>query len=280
MPLSDRRAVPARGRSGSLIVVGTGFLVAGQVTAEAHAAMASADRLLYLVSDTPTRLWLEAVNPDHESLEDAYGEGRLRTDSYEEMVERILAPVRAGARVCAAFYGHPGVFVYPSHEAIRRARAEGHRARMLPGVSAEDCLFADLGLDPAIRGCRSYEATDFLVRRRPVDPTTGLVLWQVGAIGVSTYHRQSIWRTDGLGVLAERLLDHYPPDHCVIAYTATTLPVCEPRIEELLLADLPGRELSVATTLYVPPAVAAAPDLGAMARLGLSHEPHAAEGVC
>jgi hypothetical protein len=34
---------------------------------------------------------------------------------------------------------------------------------MLPAISAEDCLFADLGVDPADHGCPSYEATDFLV---------------------------------------------------------------------------------------------------------------------
>ena len=65
------------------------------------------------------------------------------------MAEAILEPVRAGKRVCAAFYGHPGVFVLPSHDAISRARAEGFEATMLPGVSAEDCLVADLGVDPA-----------------------------------------------------------------------------------------------------------------------------------
>jgi uncharacterized protein YabN with tetrapyrrole methylase and pyrophosphatase domain len=261
-------------------VVGTGFLVAGQVTAEACAAMAGADRLLHLVSDTPTRLWLEGVNPHQESLEDAYGEGRLRTDSYEEMVARILAPMRAGARVCAAFYGHPGVFVYPSHEAIRRARGEGFRARMLPGVSAEDCLFADLGLDPAIHGCRSYEATDFLVRRQPVDPTTGLVLWQVGAIGVATYHRRSVWRTDGLRVLADRLLAHYPAHHRVTAYTAATLPVCAPGIARLPLAELPAAELSVAATLYVPPAAVPPADPAAVSRLGLAGAPEVPEAIC
>ena len=82
----------------------------------------------------------------------------------------------------AAFYGHPGVFVRPSHEAIARARAEGHQARMLPAVSAEDCLFADLGVDPATHGCASFDATTFLARPRPVDSSAGLVLWQVAAV--------------------------------------------------------------------------------------------------
>jgi hypothetical protein len=34
---------------------------------------------------------------------------------------------------------------------------------MLPAVSAEDCLFADLGVDPGAAGCQSHEAADFLI---------------------------------------------------------------------------------------------------------------------
>ena len=103
------------------------------------------------------------------------------------MAEAILEPVRAGKRVCAAFYGHPGVFVLPSHEAIARARAEGFDATMLPGVSAEDCLVADLGVDPARNGLQSYEAGDFLRRRPAIEPTTALVLWQIGVVGARTH---------------------------------------------------------------------------------------------
>lgn len=262
-PVPPGRRAPGSGRAASLLVVGTGFMVAGQVTAEALSAMEGAERLLHLVSDAATRSWLETLNPNSESLYDAYDEGRPRVDSYEEMVQRMLAPVREGRSVCVALYGHPGVFVYPSHEAIRRARAEGHPARMLPGVSAEDCLFSDLGLDPAIHGIRSYEATDFLVRRRPVDPTTGLILWQVGAIGVTTYYRRNVWRTEGLVPLAEELCPHYPAGHEAILYTAATLPVAGPEIHRLplgRLADPPNEiEVSVAATLYVPPTVTEAP---------------------
>jgi len=56
------------------------------------------------------------------------------------MVERILKNVKDGFKVCVVFYGHPGVFVQPSHEAIRIARLEGFSARMLPGISAEELL--------------------------------------------------------------------------------------------------------------------------------------------
>lgn len=259
-----------------LTVVGTGFMVAGQVTAESVSAIRDADRLLFLVSDAATRHWLQELNPSARSLYDAYAEGRHRLASYREMVERILAPVREGLRVCAVFYGHPGVFVAPSHEAVRRARAEGFAATMLPGVSAEDCLFAELEIDPARQGCRSYEATDFLLRRRPLDPTTGLALWQVGAIGVATFHRREVWRTEGLRPLVEVLLEAYPPDHEVVLYTAATLPIGDSTVIRLPLARLAEAEVSIAATLYLPPAAEASVDPEVAARLGLAE---AAEAV-
>src|SRR5439155_1808739 len=133
--------------------------------------------------DAVTEQALLEMNPRAESMKALYREDRRRRATYDAMVERILAEVRTRAVVCAVFYGHPGVFVAPSHEAIRRARAEGHTALMLPGISAEDCLFADLGIDPSRFGCQSYEATDFLVHRRRIDRTAALVLWQIGTVG-------------------------------------------------------------------------------------------------
>ena len=123
-------------RKGSLTIVGTGLALAGQVTQEALSAIQNADRFLYLVSDIVTATWLDSLNPTAESLYGAYAEGRPREETYAEIVERILARLREGGHVVVAFYGHPGVFVGPSHEAIRLARAEGFAAQMLPGISA------------------------------------------------------------------------------------------------------------------------------------------------
>ena len=184
------------------------------------------------------------------------------------MIDAILEPVRTGRRVCAAFYGHPGVFVYPSHRAIERARSEGFEARMLPAISAEDCLFADLGVDPAACGCQSYEATDFLVRRRRIDPSAALVLWQVGLVGQPRYVPASVNR-DGLRVLAEVLLERYPADHEAIAYEASPYPVAEGLITPVPLAQLAEAPLTSASTLYVPPAETRPVDRELTERLGL-----------
>ena len=50
--------------------------------------------------------------------------------TYEEMVDVMVETVRAGKTVCAVFYGHPGVFVLPTHRAIATLRAEGFKAMM------------------------------------------------------------------------------------------------------------------------------------------------------
>ncbi|MEO8502593.1 MAG: SAM-dependent methyltransferase [Acidobacteriota bacterium] len=256
-------------RGGDLTIVGTGFIAAGHTTLEALAHMRGASRLFYLVSDPVTVHWLQSLNDSAESLADAYVPGRARERTYHEMAERILAPVRQGHRVCAAFYGHPGVFVDPSHEAIRRARAEGLPARMLPGISAEDCLFADLGLDPGEYGCQSFEATDFLISRRRFDNRSLLVIWQIGAIGVLTYREGMLWSRRGLAVLTEELRRHYAASHEIVLYEAAPFPVCEPRMERIRLNELPGAEVSLATTLVVSPSREARADAEMLARLGM-----------
>ena len=259
-------------KNGSLVVVGTGFSIAGQVTQEALSHMSHAERLLYLVTDIATKEWLESLNPNTESLYDSYRVGRPREETYAEMSERILRCVRLGERVVAAFYGHPGVFVAPSHLAITQARAEGFETRMLPGISAEDCLFADVGFDPGDRGCQSFEATDFLLRRRLFDPTSALVLWQVGVIGVRDYQKSDLWGPRGLAVLQRRLLDTYPPEHPAIVYEAAQYPICPPLIHSTPLAALTEAPVTVRSTLYVPPLPDRATDAGVRLELGLEAE--------
>jgi uncharacterized protein YabN with tetrapyrrole methylase and pyrophosphatase domain len=262
----EDRAANARG---SLTVVGTGIRSVAQTTIESKAAMEQADRLLYLVADPITEAWICKLNPRHESLEDCYSEELRRIDSYRQMIARTLAYVRAGEHVCMALYGHPGVFVYPSHKAITEARAEGFEAEMLAGISAEDCLFADLGIDPADFGCQSFEATDFLVRRRRFDTTSHLVLWQIGVIGEIGYRPQQRFHERGLQVLIEHLSEFYPPDHPVTVYAAAQYAVCEPTIETCPLNRLMDADISAISTLYVPPAAPGTTDEDMMRRLGL-----------
>jgi hypothetical protein len=234
---------------GSLVVVGTGIGFA-RITLEARAALAGAEGVLYLVPDAISEAALLDLSPQAQSLAGLYEEGVSRRVAYERMVEAILAPVRAGRRGCAAFYGHPGVFVLPSHEAIRRARAEGFAAEMLPGVSAEDCLVADLGVDPAASGWQSYEATKFLERRPAVEPGAALVLWQVGVVGSAEHTTEPV--SPGLDALVDALLALYSAEHEVVVYEASSYPGVAPHVHAVPLGRL-ARAVTPASTLYVPP---------------------------
>lgn len=253
-----RRLDPeAGGPASGLVVVGTGIRIASHLTLEALTCLVAAEKLLYVVADPTAERLLHRLNPaGAESLAGLYGRGKARRQSYAEMVERILEQVRAGVRTCAVFYGHPGVFVRPAHDAVRRARAEGFEARMLPAVSAEDCLFADLGVDPASAGCQAYEASDFLINGRQLDPSSHVVLWQIGMVGRWDHPggEGSPAAPDALRLLIERLGESYEGDQRVAVYEASWLSGATSRIDWTTLGRLQSVELSEISTLYVPPA--------------------------
>jgi uncharacterized protein YabN with tetrapyrrole methylase and pyrophosphatase domain len=253
---------------GSLTVVGTGIQLAGQLTAEARVALVTADEVLFLVGDVVAFRSIQRLNPRTRSLHELYEPGGIRAATYDAIVDEILAAVRLGDNICVAFYGHPGVFAQPTHEAIKRAREEGFSARMLPAVSAEDCLFADLGVDPGATGCQSYEATDFLMRRRLVDTSAALILWQVGVVGNLTYVPDG--DTSRLAVLVDCLCELYPPAHEVVAYEASPFPGCGPIVKRLPLGEISAAVVSPATTLYLPPVSARRLDREMVVRLGLT----------
>lgn len=258
--------MPTTSSPGSLACVGIGMMLGAHLGPRARSHIEQADVVFALVSDALTEEWLRRMNSDVRSLQPFYAEGTSRMRSYRGMVEAMLAEVRAGKRVCGAFYGHPGVFAWVPHKAIETARAEGFAARMEPGVSAEDCLYADLGLDPGRAGCQHYEATQFMLYRRRVDPAAWLVLWQVGLAGDRSLKRFSTGDTHRQ-VLVDVLARDYPLDHEVILYRAATLPVQQPRVERLALSTLPRASTSTADTLVVPPASVPVPDPAVSARL-------------
>jgi hypothetical protein len=186
------------------------------------------------------------------------------------MLGVILAELQAGKRVCAAFYGHPGVFAQVGHEAIERARCTGFAAEMQPGISAEDCLYADLGIDPGRYGCQHYEATQFLCCERQVDISAYLVLWQIAVVGDTTFTR---YASSGAHrqLLVDRLARLYPPGHEVIIYEAPTVATSCPRAERLPFESLVGADLQMHSTLVIGPAYTPVPDrlmLSALEKLG------------
>ena len=238
---------------GTLACVGLGMMLGAHVSPRSRSHIERADVVFVLVSDPLVELWVQQMRPDARSLQPYYLEGKSRLASYNEMVEAMLAEVRQGRRVCGVFYGHPGVFALVPHKAIGRAREEGLEAHMEPGISAEDCLYADLGIDPGKFGCQHYEASQLMFYQRRIDPSAYLVIWQVGMAGDRSLARFSTGPAYRQ-LLVDLLARDYPLSHPVIAYEAATLPITAPRMDELRLSDLVEADLRLQTTLVFPPA--------------------------
>jgi uncharacterized protein YabN with tetrapyrrole methylase and pyrophosphatase domain len=259
-------ARPIIAAAGSLTCVGLGMLLGADLTPAARHAIEQADKVFASVADGVFELWLKTLNPHFESLQPHYCEGTSRLVTYQQMVAVILQDVRAGLRVCVALYGHPGVFAWPAHRAIALARAEGFAARMLPGVSAADCLYADLGIDPGTHGCVHSEATQWLLFERTVDTAGFLILWQVGVVGdlsLSQFSTDTRYRQ----LLLTQLLHYYPPTHQITLYEAANLATCPPRIERCALSTLLELDISLRTTVVIPPVRERAVDSAIRAQL-------------
>jgi uncharacterized protein YabN with tetrapyrrole methylase and pyrophosphatase domain len=252
--------------TGSLACVGLGMTLGAHLSPRARSHIEQADVVFVAVSDPVVELWVQGLNKDVRSLQPLYGEGKSRHDTYREMVEALMAEVRAGRRVCGAFYGHPGVFAQAPHRAVAQARAEGFDAVMEPGISAEDCLYADLGIDPGTVGCQHFEASQLMFYRRRIDPGAYLVVWQAGIAGDRSFRR---FQTSPAHqqLLVDLLAEDYPLDHPCTLYEAATLPIQAPRIDVVPLRDLPRAGLRLQTTVVLPPARALQRNEAMLARL-------------
>lgn len=237
---------------GTLVVVGTGISAFNQLTTEARGWIERADLVCYAVSEPLSARWIQQQARQWLDLTSHYNPALPRRQSYAAMAAEAVEPLRKGMTVAMALYGHPGIAAAPGHLAIQQARELGHRAWMLPGISAADVLFADLGIDPCWGGCQWMEATDFVRKQRPADPYGHLILWQIGILNQAGFTPGHRYRSDLAPLLAE-LLRVYPANHQVIHYQAAQQVVFQPLIEEIELGELCTITATGASTLVIPP---------------------------
>lgn len=238
---------------GSIVCVGIGMTLGSHISPLARSHIEQANVVYCSVSDAVVELWVKEMNSNFYDLQKFYREGKDRRDTYRQMVDVMMQDVRKGKQVVGVFYGHPGVFAKAPHDVIQIAREEGYTARMEPGISAEDCLYADLGIDPGRLGCQHLEASQFMLYQRQLDTAGYVVLWQIGLAGdleAKQYTTSKSYRQ----LLVELLLEDYPADHQVAIYEAPTLPIHSPRIEWVSLDHLAQAEVFQHSTLLVPPA--------------------------
>jgi hypothetical protein len=241
---------------GSLTILGSGIRSIGQLTLEAVKYIERADKVFYCVADPATAGYIKGRNASAIDLYEYYANSKARDETYIQMAEAMLAPVRTGLEVVGVFYGHAGSFVSPSRRALTIARSEGYKAVMLPGISAEDCLFADLLIDPSYPGAQTVEATDLIIRNRPLMTSGHVVIYQVGCVGQAGFTFQG-YENNQFGYLSQRLEREYGGSHPVVNYKAAISPLAEPTIQRYTVADLSKADvqktIDTTSTFYIPP---------------------------
>ena len=241
-----------------LRVVGLGIKNYDHLTVETDRALRRARQVLYLDTGLATRELLEERCDDVVPLyAESYAERGSRLNAYHHVAARVLSAALVGGPIVFAIQGHPSVFCYPPILMRDLARMLGIPFEILPGISAMDCLFAELGIDPAVHGVQMYEATDLLLRCRPLAPDVPTLIWQAGTVETRLHSRRvsSEGRFDRLKAWLSRF---YPLDHPITAFFSAPHPLVPSTRFDFALGDIGSHAAALhpGITLYLPPVAA------------------------
>lgn len=234
-----------------LALIGSGIKSISHLTIEAQAYIKQADCVLHLVNEPIFESWLKKHTRYCESLEPLYFLHNKRIDSYREITNKIIKQLEVHDFVSVVIYGHPTIFAQPGLEAIKIAKEKNIETIIIPGISAEDCLFAELAVDPSQNGCFSIEAMNFLAFDTIFDKYCDIVIWQLGMIGnLGPIFKQD--SQEGLKLIQEKLLKIHSDNHRAVLFEAALYPGVRSKIVEFPLALLIEQEINSLSTLYIP----------------------------
>jgi uncharacterized protein YabN with tetrapyrrole methylase and pyrophosphatase domain len=234
-------------------IVGTGIVGTHQLTREAEEVIRRCKRTFVIDSGYGIAEYIETLCPGVTQLGTLYQPGRNRLPTYRKMAAEVVSAAVADSPVCFATYGHPWVYCYPTTLITRAAPLLGLHVEVFPGISSFDTLLVDLGDDIAFNGVQMYEATDLLLRRRPIQNDVTCIIWQPTMFGDPTYPTKP-YTAEQFKPLQDYLLRFYPDDHEATLVMTKTFPLMRSVVQRLRLRDL-AAELERAPpigTLYIP----------------------------
>jgi uncharacterized protein YabN with tetrapyrrole methylase and pyrophosphatase domain len=234
-------------------IVGTGIVGAHQVTREAEEVIRRSNHTFVIASGYGIPEYIETLCSRVTDLSYLYQPGMNRLPTYHRMAAEVVSAALVEAPVCLATYGHPWVYCYPTTLINRAAPLLGLHVEVFAGVSAFDTLLVDLGIDIAQSGVQMYEATDLLLRQRPIQSDVACVIWQPTVVGDPTCPAGP-YASQQFEPLQDYLLRFYPSDHQVKLVTSKTHPLMRSTVQPLNVGDLAialGGAPGVGT-LYIP----------------------------
>ena len=237
-------------------IVGAGIVGSHQLTREADEVIRRSNHTFVIASGYGLLEYIKTICPTVTDLGYLYKAGMNRLTTYQSMAAEVISAAMTERPVCLAVYGHPWVYCHPTALIAQAAEPLDLHVEVFAGVSAFDTLLVDLGTDIAENGVQMYEATDVLLRRRPLQPDVTTILWQPTVVGDPTYPSGPYARQHFVP-LQEYLLTFYPADHRVNLVTTKTHPLARSTIKTFELSRLAEHLAGAPSvgTLYIPPAV-------------------------
>jgi precorrin-3B methylase len=240
----------------AIFLAGLGIGSVTQVTREVEAALRASKEVLFLDTGVATRTYLEQLCPRVTDLyAETYRAGKSRLSGYEHAAIRVVEAALDHPPVAFALHGHPLIAATPPFLVREMARALGLGVKILPGVSAIDTVLADLGVDPVVDGIQMFEASDVLLRRRPLQADVPALLWQIGPIETAL-HSEHVARPERFDRFIAHLRRYYPQGHEIAAVYSAPHPLLPAQVLRFPLERMGSHaaELHHGFTLYVPPA--------------------------
>lgn len=237
-----------------ITIIGLGIMTVDHITREAETATRAAQEVLYVDTGVATHAFLKSRCPNTTSLfADSYAEGRTRVEAYEYMAARVLEAALRNPPVVFAIQGHPLVFCQPPFLIENLAKLFGLDVKICAGISAIDTIAIDLGFDPCTEGLQLYEATDLLLRERPLQPDVPALIWQVGTVE-SRLHTAKASSADRFLRFQQYLLKFYPVEHPLIAVYSSPFPTMPATSFQFTVGDLCNQAsyLHPGLTLFIP----------------------------
>jgi hypothetical protein len=236
-------------------VVGLGMVGVAQITREAEQAIQNSNHVFFVDPGFGIEDYLRSISSATvTNLLGCYKEGEDRNKAYERMASYVIKAALEDSPVCFATYGHPFVLVHPTNLIKKASELLGLRIDILPGISTFDTVLIDLAFDPGTSGLQMFEATDLLIRDRPLQSDVPCLLWQVSSVETGLFTR-SLPSSRRFERLQQHLLKFYPAEHIVTSILSSNFPLLGAIKESFPLKDLPNSlgNGHQSGTLFIPP---------------------------
>ncbi|KZM40417.1 hypothetical protein OA92_07285 [Marinomonas sp. SBI22] len=237
-----------------IYIVGLGIMNVDQITREAEYILSKSKTVLYVENGIGVDEFLKSKCENAINLVSEYEEDQDRMIAYRAMAAKVLDTALEGGPITFGLYGHPTVFAYPPFLIKQAADLLGLKVKVVPGISAMDCIFTDLMIDPGTAGMQMYEATELLMRERPLHNDVPALIWQIGAIETALYSQMPS-NAQRFERFKEYLLKFYPAEHTVHSIYCSNYFMMPATLHSFKIEDIGdyAEQLHAGHTLYIPP---------------------------